>query len=268
MKHFRLFALCLALGLVLAACGVTPNPSQGTTEPPVSTQTPPSTTVPDPDVTTAPSTAQGEMTLSDLISDHTNESMEWVSGTGEYTNKESARFRLPQIAPISQDAIDCQQEILDAFLPSLDEIRKSADEKFSTPFTAIDYEAYYNSGILSVLIYKDYGIDYIEYHTYNINTETGARLDTDALLAHLSLTQEAYLEAVAQAAQAFYEEKYVGFQEHDQAFYQTQLNNTISDANISAALPYLNENGKLAVVIDVYSPAGADSYPEIIELPL
>ena len=48
--------------------------------------------------------------------------------------------------------------------------------------------------------------------------------------------------------------------------YNAQLEKTISDSNVSKAMPYIDINGDLCIVARIYSLAGADSYKETLKL--
>ena len=74
-----------------------------------------------------------------------------------------------------------------------------------------------------------------------------------------------YADKFAQVAKKTYEEKYEHFQNKDD-FYYSQLATTVSKENIDKAMPYVAEDGKMMVVIDIYAIAGAAYYPEAIPL--
>lgn len=138
--------------------------------------------------------------------------------------------------------------------------------KCSTHIGKIGYEAYLNGDILSVLIYEETIYDYTSYAVYNLNVSTGNRLDTQALLEELGVSWDNYAESTEQILQDIYVDKYGEGAEFDPEFYQQQLEKTISDENVKAVQLFLGENGTVLAAADIYSIAGAEKYPQIVEL--
>ena len=84
---------------------------------------------------------------------------------------------------------------------------------------------------------------------------TGA-LDTETSIQVINLLKE--------IAKEKYAAKYNKLS--DDVAYTEQLNKTISDDNCSYTNSmFLNENGKISVIVNIYSLAGADKYEEIVE---
>ena len=61
-----------------------------------------------------------------------------------------------------------------------------------------------------------------------------------------------------------FEKKYPNFQKNED--YQARLADTVSKENIAKAMPYVAEDGKVMIVVNIYALAGAAYYPEVIPL--
>ena len=180
-----------------------------------------------------------------------------------FGNKQSTPVRIPKLLPFSEDATACQAEIQQKFDSLINKIRKEHADGHTSATAFIDYSAYVNDSVLSVVIHQELMFDVSLYSIYNFDTETGKQLDTAELMSKLQITD--YAEKFAQAAKKAYEEKYQHSQNKDN-FYHSQLAATISKENIDKAVPYVAEAGKVMVVINIYAIAGAAYYPEAIPL--
>lgn len=286
MKKIISLLVCIALLLGLAACGASREETEPESSEPVAEQKTSApqpeqtaaTTLPtQPEQTEAPETQPEQTqtpavqplpescTAQTLVWDYLNETLEWVDGVG---NENKLLFAIPQIYPFSEDAIACQEEILELLMPIYEESLQNIALECSCVYGAIGYEAYLWGDVLSILVYRETHFDLTDYSVYNLNVRTGQRLDNGALLEQIGLSQESYMEAAAQAAHDAFAGKYGQLQEAFGEEYDTQLANTISQENISAAQLYLNGEGTLMMAVNIYSMAGAAYYPALLALPV
>lgn len=121
--------------------------------------------------------------------------------------------------------------------------------------------------IVSLLVYAqaDWGIEvYKVYHAYADGSGVVSR---EELLEFLGYTQEEFYAMVQTKLEDYYRTSYSGYpgSETDE-YYQMQLQNTISDENVTKVVPYIAVNGDLCCVATIYSLAGADAYDRLVNL--
>ena len=182
-------------------------------------------------------------------------------GYGEL--QQESTLRVPKLLPFSEDAIAAQTEMEGKLNTYITDVRESYAEGLSASTKSIDYNAYLNDNVLSVVIEAESMFDLCFYLVYNFDIETGKRLDTEGLMTKLSILD--YTEKFTQVAKNAYEEKYQGYQNKDE-LYNTQLATTVSKENIDKAMPYVAEDGKIKVILNIYSLAGAEYYPQVVSL--
>lgn len=176
--------------------------------------------------------------------------------------KQSIPVCIPKLVPFSEDAIACQKEIQDRFEPKLKEMRQNAANGYSDIYAQIEHFVYLNDSILSVVIHERTMFDSSAFTVYNFDIESGRQLNTQELMSKLQITD--YIEKFTQAAKKAFEANYGHFNHDD--FYQTQLATTVSKENIDKVKPYVAENGKVMIIINIYPMAGAAYYPEAVPL--
>ena len=130
--------------------------------------------------------------------------------------------------------------------------------------TNIKYKSYIHDNILSLVVSAEYPNDCIYYHAYNVDIYTGKIIINENLLRSRNVTESEFVAKLKELAKEKYVAKYNKLS--DDAAYTEQLNKTISDDNCSYTNSmFLNENGKISVIVNIYSLAGADKYEEIVE---
>lgn len=198
------------------------------------------------------------------VSTHTVETLTWTDSVG---NENDFFFRIPAIDPFSPDAEEAQQEILDEFLPILEENRQTAEDGYSNHLTRVDYTAEVCENILSLLIVTDTAYDASYYRVYNFDLETGKRLTPSQTAERFGLAPENYLPVLAEAAEQRFREMYGEDPEafYDPEFYLQQLDATLQEENLSQSLVYIT-GYQLNAIIDIASIAGADSYWHILPI--
>ena len=262
MKRFVALFLCVCcITLLLSGCNQPPadSPDENTSGHTQNTQ---STTQP----TTQPTESTTQPTEPVIVEDIEGPLAQYVQTTmketlkmtnSKYGNKdESTPVRIPRLLPFSEDAITVQAEIQEEFDEIITYIRNNHAEGFGTAYDTIDYNAYLNHSVFSLVIYLVGRTDAIDYRVYNFDTTTGKRLDTPGLMSKLQIAD--YGDIFAQVAKQAYEEKYAHYQDKDD-FYYSQLATTVSKENIDKAMPYVAEDGKVMVVIGIH-PDGKEDY--------
>lgn len=280
-RTISLIALLLAFAILLSACVGQPEDTIGSTEGSITEQTEPSTNKTEPTTEetagntassteeTAPNTEPVniediEGPLAQYVQTAVKETFE-LDTTKFHNPKQSVTVRIPKLLPFSEDAIACQGEIQNEFDPWVEEIRTNLTDGFTSATAFIDYYAYLNDRIFSLVIYAESMFDLGLYRVYNFDTETGKRLNTEELMNKLQITD--YTERFTQIAQDAFSKQWGETRDpssHDYDLYVSQKAKNSSKENIDKAMPYVAEDGKVMVVLNVYSLAGAEKYPQVL----
>lgn len=99
-----------------------------------------------------------------------------------------------------------------------------------------------------------------EYDVYTISTSTGQEVAVDTLLAAYGLDLESFHELVHTRLQQYWDERSDWREDTGTEFFDDRVDRTLSDKNIRSAVPYINSEGGLSFVANIYSLAGGDSY--------
>ena len=272
---FRTIILCILLVFSLSACGIT-QPAQttaaDTTASPDSTTVPDTTaaeiTVPDsPDLPTAPTgrtvtSLPEEYTLDDLVFPYWEETLEWSDG---YNNNTFTAV-IPGIYPFSGDAIRCEAEIAAIMIPYVEAEMEYMSLGASATMNFVDYAAYLNDHILSIIIRQETLYDLTYYHVFNLDLTTGKQLLPADMKALLNISDADISAAISDAFLSKYGSKDSFANPELSEAYQEQYDRSIAQKNIDLAQIYLGENGEAFIAANVYSLAGADYYPQLLPL--
>ena len=192
-------------------------------------------------------------------------------------------YSIPYINIKSDDVNKINKEIENYYKPLVEAELKDESEGHSITMYNIKYTSYINDNILSLVISNQYPNDCIYYKVYNLDIYTGATIKNSDIIKLKNMTESKYLDMLKEQL----EEKFISvngskeklinnMREHPEfwteddiqqnsKFYDIQFNSTISKNNYSMETPiFLNENGKLCIIANIYSMAGADSYYHII----
>lgn len=208
-------------------------------------------------------TITGQFGLADLIKTHDAGVIGWES---QY-NHCDFKYKVPHITPFSNDAIRIQQEINALFEQQRVDTAAELSGGYDNSVIALTYEAYYSRGILSIILTQAWSWESIDYFVYNLDVQTGNRLDNAGVLEKLDISQADYVSAATQVAGNRYLEKNGPVDEsYDSGFSSTQLESTVSRKNIDGAQLYADSNGRLWMAVNIYSIAGANYYTELLEV--
>jgi len=170
---------------------------------------------------------------------------------------------LPKLQPFSEDAIACQADIEKDLRDDLTRIEEAANGGYESGLTSITFEANVNGDILSILVKIDYSAGGVMgYCTYNFDITTGKRLDKDALIEKLQITN--FDERLSQTARNGFETKYSPVDDESGSFIKQQLNATMDPENLKKAQLYVGADGKLMATIYIYALAGGNGYYELV----
>ena len=185
-------------------------------------------------------------------------------GSGEYEdgvgNHESYSYSVPAFNVDSADAAALNSQIASDCDAYVQEILENETLKASLSVYSLDYEAWLNGDIASILVTaKRAESDIVEYHTYNLNVATGAKATGADLIAALGLDEDGFIAAAQQAASDKFEALYGGMEGDE--FYKEQYDKTMSADAFDLTMPmYLDGSGRLCVIARIYALAGAAYY--------
>lgn len=139
-----------------------------------------------------------------------------------------------------------------------------ANEEFGA--TEVTYEYYVNDDIVSLVITKTYlEASQITYEVYNVNQKTGTVLEKEDILTAKNITVDDYEVEIAKQISAKFEENTAAFKEMGGYEELKEKNNSKENCSLENTEVYINEEGKLSYIANVYSLAGADKYQTIFD---
>ena len=168
------------------------------------------------------------------------------------------RFRIPKITIDSDDARSANDEIVEIYTELMD---AAANNDHSASCDYLDFDAYLNGDILSVVITSKYNsTNYYKYSVYNFDTSTGKALNNRALCKKLGTTWDDVEETFRSKLKEEYCSKYPNFKDTEFMY------STLSSNNLEASQLYLGSFKTLMADCTVYIGAGAGTYSRIIEI--
>lgn len=233
----------------------------------------PTETVAQPTETSEPQ--ESEKTTTALVTDAYTKSCTYTAKmynyeTGETEDKEiTCTYRIPQINLYSNAVEQINSEIYNALYPVVKDAVNEIEE-YGSPYTSdeVSYRWATNGNVLSLVILNNSAPDYgggKEYLVYNIDLVAEEKMTDESLILEAGFSETTYRERAREVLGSSFWSGWdpadENFQsQHFVSFFNEQLKKTISDKNIRQSHPYLNENGQLCIIAQVYSLAGADCY--------
>lgn len=269
MKHIFAILLLLSLCLFLGGCGllnfrpedasVSDSPDQPASEEDSKT---PETTLPLTEALTEPQLSETEPPTEPPIPQVT------VSDAYVDTLEYEGWFCCYHIPKFDMDSPETESLNRAIYMELYDLLEKNVYEYPEQPYLfSMHYSWVQVENIVSLLVFAqgDWGIEiYRVYHAYADGSGVVSRGE---LLEFLGYTQDEFYAMVQPKLEEYYRSSYSGYpgSETDE-YYQMQLQNTISDENVTKVVPYIAVNGDLCCVATIYSLAGADAYDHLVNL--
>ena len=236
MKRFSILLLTALLALSAAACQqeATSSSAEDTT---VAALTEPTTQPDDPETSVYVIPAREET----------------------YTDKSGGEtvYRIPKLNSKTEGA----QAINAAVNAKYDAICEAAAQGKQS-YDAIDYQAYVNDDIVTLLITAEGKNHAITYDVYNYNKTTGKQLDNAGLLDYLWLEEEPTYKALQQALEDDYTSKFRFEDFPDDYYYQMEL--SVGDEAVAQSTLFLNENAARYALCTEYAGVGAKEFQVLI----
>ena len=245
----RMIALLCALvliGTVCCGCSIFPIPKR--VSKPTVAPAPSETVAATQEATTAPAT-QAPAVIGKL-SDYVKTGKE---ATVVMSGGKEKHLRLPEIRLDSTDAAAANNAIDGKFGEYID------DKDAHDYVISLDYEAYLNDKILSVLVKGsvDGGNSYGQCYCFDVLT--GVKLSNVAVCELTGHDYDAACAAIGSNLKTYYDEKYSGLPGNDEMRSQT-----LDESNVKNAIMYLDGSGKLMAMTDIYAAVGGGHWVESI----
>lgn len=170
---------------------------------------------------------------------------DYVRTAKEAQVSDSKTLRLPEILLDSADADAANSEIMTRFGEYVD------DPEANNYVISLDYEAYLNGEILSVMVSGSFDGGNSYGQCYSFDVTTGVKLSNAALCTMSGHDYDTAKTALKTNLTTYYDEKYSGMPGNDE-----MRDQTLDDANITAAIMYLDGSGKLMAMTDIYAAVG------------
>ena len=189
---------------------------------------------------------------------------ETFSYTDKNKNTVSVVYRIPALTFETADAQKINEEIANEYSEAFSAAFQAASEKRSPEYSGIDYSAYVNDDIVSLVITEESAGHKLSYKVYNYNKTTGKQLGNEGLLNYL---QRGVDETYAELQKALEEDYLAKFKEEkfpDDYYYQLDL--TTSDEAVRKSQMFLNADAELYAVCVEYAGVGDGEYSVLISL--
>ena len=123
------------------------------------------------------------------------------------------------------------------------------------------YHGQYASVVIetSTSMYADF-----QYSVFTISAADGHVVSTDELLSAYGMDQNAFDALVYDRLTQYWEEMDEMRDDVGRDFFDDRVTKTLADSNIRNAIPFINPNGELAFVANIYSLADGDCYWHLI----
>ena len=179
--------------------------------------------------------------------------------TGEQGNGgELVPVRMPQLKLDSADAKRINNEITQDCASRIDDLEKSAPVH---PSGRIDYAAYLNKNILSLIIEKRSADTPNSYFTvYNLDVTTGEEISYGKLVSLSDKSNDEVTDMLKNEITALFDKPLPSANASMADSLKNAKDKSLSDDNLSAAMYYFNGEGQLAVAYRYHWIAGAENY--------
>lgn len=125
--------------------------------------------------------------------------------------------------------------------------------------TGLTYVVGQKGDVVTVLVRQIDGTDCDSYDVFYFSASTGKTLSAEDVFSAYGMSNEQGYGMIRKAMEAYWQRQEANGGSQD-AYFQFQKNQTLSDSNVRGAKPWIDENGALQFCGEIYALAGADSY--------
>ena len=171
-------------------------------------------------------------------------------------------YHLPQLFEDNEDLAEINTEIREKFVPIIEEELAAMENNEFITAQNVDYNLFVTEGILTLYLHS-FSWEWEEHQTYYYDLQTNSRTDSRELLRRIGVSEEEFLTAVRDAAEAYYIETFAAVpeKEREEYGYYERLEWTRSEEAVNLDLPiFVDAVGNLCVCARIGSIAGADEF--------
>ena len=246
MKTFKLLLIAIPLCFILTACH---NDERSSSAPQ------PLTTVP---VTT-------KSTESSAVNDCvTTAREETFICTDKNKNTVETVYRIPALKFDTPDALAINGDIQKQFSEAFSAAKEAESGNKYPAYDSIDYKAYVNDDIVSIIITAEDSGHSLSYSVFNYNKTTGKRLGNKELLDYLQRDYDNTFSDLKQALEDDYTSKFKYENFPDDYYYQMEL--TVGDEALQKSQLFLNKQAERYAVCTEHASVGSGEFQVLISL--
>ena len=181
-------------------------------------------------------------------------------------NIEIYSYHVPQIFSETPTAKEINAEIAERFGKRVEEQFQNMKDGLSLWSLHTEWHSYWVDSELFLLISADEEGGFKDYAVYGYDFVTDSRLTNEMILEQRGIDLESYKESLREKAQLMFEDMYSSVPQESRTNmgYYSQLEKTISDANVEDAVLFVDGSVELEAVMRIYSLAGADWYYHLV----
>lgn len=250
-KPIAALLLCLAMILSFAGCA---NPDTRETTAATEEQY----IVPATEAATEPATQAPTEPAADLVTDAYTDALDdgW----------QLCCYHIPQVN-LNGKADALNAKIYDQMYSELQEYVYQSMKDYGYP--DVSYMLYIwgqKDDLLSIVVQVNSSmVAWVDYYVFTISLETGEEVTADVLCAAYGLTEAGFQDLAKTTLQTYWDgRKETLIQNLGENYYQSLVDRTLEQENVASSIPYINADGELCMVANIYSPAGADSYLHLL----
>lgn len=176
-------------------------------------------------------------------------------------------LRIPAIQASGSDATRLNQELYTALYPSVKDALDAMEGLYSLGVCNVDYTVYINGSLISIVSEVDTDWGFESYYVVNFDAESKTEVDRAALLARFGLNEESFLDLAVQTVENYFKEHYDNANIPKDSFWQDRHDQSVAKKNFTEDCQlFVSAEGKLCMIVKLYSFAGADYYYNIFPL--
>ncbi len=204
--------------------------------------------------------------LDKIVTTGYKENFEWMSSA---QNANNVQIELPSIQLEYPFAKDFNEEMEQYAQTRTEELNANIQQGTDTFLSSVCYEAYLNQDILSIVVIEQTCIDLVNYTVYNFDLEDRKAMDIAEMAdEYLDLEYPQFLYATNEIILREFNDRFAHFRDSEPDYYNDMINLITDDpAAMRDRSLYLGQDGRLMMVYDAPSIAGALYYPSRIEYP-
>ncbi len=168
------------------------------------------------------------------------------------TEIDGKKSRIPNLNINTEKASEINKEIIDLTENDLKEAESNGESKLKS----VDYEYFQNENVLSLIIELSYENDENDYHIYNVNVESGEKIENSELIKNTNMNEEKFTDVCVERVTDYFDNTYnsnSSINKNALGYFKARLK-TIDKSNfeIQNSTIYLNGEKDLVLITKIY----------------